>query len=175
MKITSLFALVVAAGSAHGAFVATFNPAILELTPTSPVGSVDLVVTNTGTVTENLSLWSISMFPFGPGASEITLTPPETLNYSDPGNFFFAGPGLAPGASAVLGSFTWAMDPGANPTRDDSLSATYGGSFIYEVTPSSAAVINSPITVEVLGVPEASSSATLLLGLGMLSFRRRRK
>ena len=150
--------------------VITVDPVPVEVSPTSPTATVDIVARNVGPINDDLVFFTTT-FAFLGGSLDITLDNPITLSHF--GSPFVGGAGVAPGGSVVLGSFSFTLDPAASPTRIAPISTDFGGTLFAQAL-SNPAVLPSPLTARVVGVPEPSSALLLFSATGLALIRRRR-
>lgn len=156
--------------SASAAFVVVFDPGSVQLDGFAPTATVDIVVTNTGPVADDLGFFTINMTPLS-GSTDITVDPPATVSHF--GVPFFGGGGLPAGDSAIIGSFSFTLDPGTTATVEAPISTVFGGTMFYQAT-SAPDVVPVPVSYTVTAVPEAGSSVLIATFLGLGLLRRRR-
>ena len=155
---------------ANAAFVITVDPIPVEVSTGSPTGNVNIVATNVGPINDDLVFFTVTFSYLG-GSPDITLDPPPTISHF--GSPFVGGGGVAPGGSVTIGSFSFTMSGAVSPTTLAPISTDFGGTLFAQAL-SSPAVIPSPLTARVVGVPEPSSALLLFSAAGLALIRRRR-
>ena len=83
------------------------------------------------------------------------------------------GAGLAAGASAVIGTFSYTLSPTTTATVEAPISTDFGGNFFYQAS-SGPDVVAAPVSFTVTAVPEPSSSMLIATFAALGLLRRKR-
>ena len=168
-KIRALLATGLFAIPAHAAFVLSLEPIPVVLTPDSLTGSVNIVATNTGPTADDLVFFTVS-FAYLSGSTDITIDSPATISHF--GSPFVGGAGLGPGDQTIIGVFSFTMSGAVSPTVASPITTDFGG-ILFSQALSSPAVVSTPLTATVVGIPEPSSALLVLSAAGFAFVRRR--